>query len=216
MLVEKSTLFLLLSGYLPHYLRRMNLVFLFLTRSDLDAIPRIGSWLNTLPPHPTVVAFVNPHLAIDPSAEQVSLESRILDAMRSTLVASSDRLSLEMSLQQRWMQIPRDVLVGQLEVIFRPFGVTTKTGLVVLSESFQADRLTELLTKIRPAWPPQIPLGEFLLVFPNQIPEPRSAGRPPGKVMDPEKKRRLQESMAKAREAKKAKLAAQTASDPVV
>lgn len=187
----------------------MNLVFLFLTRADLDSIPRISSWLNDQQRIGALVAFVNPHLAIDPSDEQVGLENRILEAMRSSLITSDERLSLEMILNKRWMQIPRHTMVEQLELIFSPFGITTKTGLVVLSESFQADRLPELLTKIRPAWPPQIPLGQYVLVFPNQLPVPRPAGRPTGKVMDPEKKRKLQESMAKAREKKKAKRLAQ-------
>jgi hypothetical protein len=182
----------------------MNVVFLFLTRSDLDAVPRISHWLEQQDgaPH-TVLAFVNPHLAIDPSPDQVGLENRILDSMRASLITDDERMMLEMTLQKRWMQIPRDVMVSQLEHLFEPFGLTTKTGLVILSESFQADRLSELLTKMRPAWPSAIPLGQFALIFANQVPQKREAGRPPGPVKDPEKRKTMLENLAKAREAKK-------------
>lgn len=184
----------------------MNLVFLFLTRDDLAAIPRISQWLNDQGPINAFIAYVNPHLAINPDHTQVALEKQILAAMRSTIVPSNERMELEMTLQKRWMQIPRDVLLAQFDELFAPLGgLSTKNGLNVLNECFTADRLPELLTKIRPAWPRNIPLGEYVLVFPNQIPEPRPVGRPPGKVMDPEKKRKLQASLARAREAKKAK-----------
>lgn len=184
----------------------MNLVFLFLTRDDLDSIPRISQWINEQGPVEAVIAFVNPHLAINPTPDQVELENRILAAMRSTIVPGNERMELELVLDKRWRQIPRDRMLDHLDSLFAPMGgISTKTGLNVLTECFTADRLPELLTKIRPAWPRNIPLGKYILVFPNQIPEPRPVGRPPGKVMDPETKKRLQASLAKAREIKKQK-----------
>lgn len=181
----------------------MNLIFLFLTRNDLNAIPRIKHWLNNMEKVTTVAAFVNPHLAIDPSDEQVGLEDRILNAVQATIVHDSERMNLELTLQKRWMQIPREVMLEQFDKIFEPFGLSTKMGVTVLNESFQADRLPELLTKLRPAWPKEIPLGSFVLVFPNQIPEPKVAGRPPGPVTDPVKKQRMLDNLAKARAARK-------------
>lgn len=184
----------------------MNIVLLFLTRDDLDAIPRVASWLSDLPPSPTLVAFANPHLALHPDHTQLSLEKQILAAMRSSIVPAAERMDLEMQLQKRWMAVPRDVLIEELDRIFKPLGgLSTKNGLMVLSESFMADRLPELLTKLRPAWPVNIPIGQYILVFPNQIPEPRPVGRPKGRVMDPETKKRLQASLAKAREIKRAR-----------
>jgi len=183
----------------------MNLVFLFLSRSDLNSIPRIKNWLNEMGKVDNVVAFVNPHLAIDPSDEQVSLENRILSAVQATIVHDSERMSLELTLQKRWMQIPREVMLEQFDKIFEPFGLSTKMGVTVLNESFQADRLPELLTKLRPAWPREIPLGSFVLVFPNQVPEPKTAGRPPGPVKDPEAKKKMLANLAKARAARKQK-----------
>lgn len=147
----------------------MNVVFLFLTRADLASIPKIPQWLNEQKAR-NVIALVNPHLALDPTDDQVALEKQILDSMKVEDMAEA-RITLELTLQKRWMQVPRDVLLGQLDLIFKPFGLTTKTGVVVLSESFQSDRLPELLTKIRPAWPAQIPGGEFVLVFANQVPD---------------------------------------------
>jgi hypothetical protein len=181
----------------------MNLVFLFLTRSDLDSIPRIKNWLNDMGKVDVVTAFVNPHLAIDPSEDQVKLENKIIEAMQSTLIVPEERISMELDLQKRWMQIPREIMLAQLDKIFEPFGISTKVGLTVLNESFQADRLPELLTKLRPAWPRQIPLGSFVLIFPNQIPEEKPAGRPPGKVTDPVKLEKMRANLANAREQRK-------------
>ena len=183
----------------------MNFVFLFLTRTDLDAMPRIDPWLlqHDGAPH-TMLAFVNPHLAINPEPEQVALENQILDAMRSNLITDADRMNLEMTLQKRWMQIPRDVMVAQIEKLFEPFGITQTSGLTILNESFQADRIPELLTKIRPVWPTAlIPLGQFILVFPNQIPVKGKAGRPPGPVKDPAKRAKMLANLEKARAARK-------------
>jgi len=181
----------------------MNLVFLFLTRSDLDSIPRIKNWLNDMGKVDVVTAFVNPHLAIDPSEDQLKLENKIIEAMQSTLIVPEERISMELDLQKRWMQIPREVMLAQLDKIFAPFGISTQMGLTVLNESFQADRLPELLTKLRPAWPRQIPLGSFVLIFPNQIPEEKPAGRPPGKVTDPAKLEKMRANLANARAKRK-------------
>jgi hypothetical protein len=192
----------------------MNLVFLFLTRSDLDSIPRIKNWLNDMGKVDVVTAFVNPHLAIDPSEDQVKLENKIIEAMQSTLIVPEERISMELDLQKRWMQIPREIMLAQLDKIFEPFGISTKVGLTVLNESFQADRLPELLTKLRPAWPRQIPLGSFVLIFPNQIPEAKPAGRPKGKVKDPVQLAKMQANLANAREERKKKrIAAQKAAE---
>jgi len=103
----------------------MNLVFLFLSRSDLNSIPRIKNWLNEMGKVDNLVAFVNPHLAIDPSEDQVSLENRILSAVQATIVHDSERMSLELTLQKRWMQIPREVMLEQFDKIFEPFGLST-------------------------------------------------------------------------------------------
>lgn len=206
----------------------MNVVFLFLTRADLASIPRIPQWLTDQKAK-NVIAFVNPHLALDPTDEQVALEKQILDSMKVEDMAEA-RITLELTLQKRWMQVPRDILLGQFDVIFKPLGLTTSAGLVVLSESFQSDRVPELLTKIRPAWPSQIPGGEFVFIFPNQIPvrdvpaspqelkqveeqkvvttEIQKKGRKP---MTEEHKQKLRDSMAKAREQKKALQAAKAA-----
>src|SRR5688572_8119853 len=81
---------------------RMNLIFLFLTRSDLDSIPRIKNWLNNMGKVDVVTAFVNPHLAIDPSEDQVKLENKIIEAMQSTLIVPEERISMELDLQKRW------------------------------------------------------------------------------------------------------------------
>lgn len=185
----------------------MNVVFLFLTRSDLNAIPRIPSWLNQQGKIEAVLAFVNPHLAIDPSSDQVSLENHILSVIGKE-DSDEERIALEMAMTKRWMQIPREVLIGQLKSLFVQMGNLAEQGLNVLSESFYPDRLSELLTKLRPAWPAQIPMGQFVLVFPNQLPEV-NVGRPPGKIEDPEKKKAAQDRMAKAREAKNKKKAEQ-------
>jgi len=192
----------------------MNLVFLFLTRSDLDSIPRIKNWLNDMGKVDVVTAFVNPHLAIDPSEDQLKLENKIIEAMQSTLIVPEERISMELDLQKRWMQIPREVMLTQLDKIFQPFGISTQMGLTVLNESFQADRLPELLTKLRPAWPRQIPLGSFVLIFPNQIPEEKPAGRPKGKVKDPVQLEKMRANLANARDKrKKNRLAAQKAAE---
>lgn len=188
----------------------MNVVFLFLSRADLNAIPRIPAWLNQQGKIEAVLAFVNPHLAISPTEDQVALEDQILKAMNFSGTEEENRrvqesrMTMEMTLQQRWMQIPRDVMMGQIDTLFSPLHLSTSGGVVVFSESFQADRLTEMLTKIRPAWPKAIPFGGFMLVYPNQIPE-GSIGRPKGKIQDPEKLRIAQERMAKARAARKKK-----------
>lgn len=185
----------------------MNLVFLFLTRDDLAAIPRISPWLSEMPEKHTVWALVNPHLAIDPSPEQVGLEDQIIRLVSSPQghpdTDGSDRINLELMMQKRWMQIPRDVMLDRMDEVFRPFGITRTTGLVTLSESFQSDRLPELLMKMRPAWPANIPLGQFVLVFPNQIPHRRGAGRPPGRVIDEAKRAKMRANLEKARAARK-------------
>jgi len=189
----------------------MNIVFLFLTRADLAAIPNIPGWLNEQPKIESLLAFCNPHLAIDPSPHQISLEDRIVAFSKAPPVPAQpaetddpaqERLTLELELQKRWMQIPRIVMIEQLEKIFSPIGMSAKAGLTILNESFQADRLPELLTKLRPAWPSAIPLGSYVLVFPNQIPPKRAPGRPPGPQVDPAKRARMLANMEKARAAR--------------
>lgn len=188
----------------------MNVVFLFLSRADLNAIPRIPAWLNQQGKIEAVLAFVNPHLAINPTDDQVALEDQILKAMNFSGTEEENkrvqesRMTMEMTLQQRWMQIPRDVLMEQIDKLFEPLRISTKSGVVVFTECFQADRLTEMLTKIRPAWPKAIPFGGFMLVYPNQIPE-TAVGRPKGKIQDPVKLKIAQDRMAKARAARKKK-----------
>ena len=121
-----------------------------------------------------MVAYVNPHLAIDPSDEQVGLENRILEAMRKTQEDSpSDRISLELQLQTRWKQIPTDVMVQHLEHLFEPFGMTRKTGLVILNESFKRISCPELHED--PSGMACRSLGQYALVFRTRS-EPRAAG----------------------------------------
>lgn len=121
-------------------------------------------------------AMANPHLALDGDEEQVKLENDILATVHSANGESSARLGLELALQKKWMAIPRDQFEKKIETLFKPLGLKP----AILNESFQADRLPELLNKIRPVWPKEIPLGEFLLIFPSQIPAKRGPGRPAG------------------------------------